>query len=190
MKESFVAINIITDKNQLLNVGDFPIIFYWDGESDILNDMKNNEVFRNIIFTECLKDINSYTSSRIALLYLNNVKETSYEAKHIEIQNLYTLSNIASFKSVWDNYVFGILRELYKEVYKKEFIVETQDNAFETKLLLIPYLYKEIRACTNKELSNNTITNYILMKLTEDKILSKENINYIINYLKENIKEP
>ena len=53
--------------------------------------------------------------------------------------------------------------------------------------MLIPYLYKEIKSCTNKEILDQTITNYILNQLIEDKTLSKENIDYIIKYL--NIKE-
>jgi len=48
MVECFVAINV-TYNDILLNDSVYPIIFYWDGESDILNDIKSNENFLKMI---------------------------------------------------------------------------------------------------------------------------------------------
>ena len=182
MKESFVAINIIKNENLLLNDGGYPIIFYWDGESDIIEDIKSNENFKRLIKENCLTDKYEYIGSYVKLLYLNNIEEVKYVTKDISVQFLYPLYDVEN--QFWLDYIFDILVNLYKEVYKKDFLsYNTETN----KSMLIPYLYKEIKACTNKEISDQTITNYILNQLIEDKTLSKENIDYIIKYL--NIKE-
>lgn len=182
MKESFVAINIIKNGNFLLNDGGYPIIFYWDGESDIIKDIKGNEKFKNLIKENCLTDKYNYTGSYVKFLYLNNIEEVKYVTKDIPVQSLYPLYEVES--QFWLDYIFDILVKLYKGVYKKDFLsYNTETN----KSMLIPYLYKEIKSCTNKEILDQTITNYILNQLIEDKTLSKENIDYIIKYL--NIKE-
>lgn len=182
MKESFVAINVIKNKNAVLNNGGYPIIFYWDGESDIREDIRNNENFKKLITDNCLIDKEVYVNSYIKLLYLNNIKEVKYVTEDIPVQTLYPLNDVQD--EFWLDYIFDILVELYKDVYKKDFLsYNTETN----KSMLIPYLYKEIKAYTGREISDTTITNYILHRLTEDKLLSRENIDYIIKYL--NIKE-
>ena len=182
MKESFVAINVIVNETNILNNGGYPIIFYWDGESDIIEDIRTNVNFNKLIEENCLTDKEIYINSYIKLLYLNNIKEVKYVTQDIPVQSLYLLQDIKN--EFWLDYIFDILVELYKDVYKKDFLsYNTETN----KSMLIPYLYKEIKAYTGREISDKTITNYILHRLTEDKQLSKENIDYIIKYL--NIKE-
>lgn len=179
MTGNFIAINITT-YDRIFNNDGYPIIFYWDGESDMIKDIKNDPDFYNIVKDNCLNRSNNYTGSFLKIIYVNNFGDhISHKEETIPIQDLYPLEKIED-SYLWIGHVFSILTNLYKDVYKKDFVNSESYN----KTLLIPYLYKEIRACTNKDLSNDTITNYIMMELNDSGEFSQRNIRYIINYLK------
>ena len=41
-RDSLVAINIINNENKLLNKTSIPMLYYWNGESDVLDDLSND----------------------------------------------------------------------------------------------------------------------------------------------------
>ena len=43
-----VAINIIAD-NKILNKNGVPILFYWDGKSNVIDEIKGQKVFMDFI---------------------------------------------------------------------------------------------------------------------------------------------
>ena len=47
-RDSLVAINI-TQFDKLLNNSTVPLLFYWNGESDIINSLKEDELFISFI---------------------------------------------------------------------------------------------------------------------------------------------
>ena len=102
MKDSLVAINIVND-NKLLNINGngVPLLFYWNGEDEVLDSIFKMDIFKAKIY-DVINNVNNYTNSKIALFYF----------KYIE----YKIPNLDSFDKVNDFY-YSYLGTIEKEDY-------------------------------------------------------------------------
>ena len=66
-RDSLVAINI-TQFDKLLNNSTVPLLFYWNGESDIINSLKEDESFISFIKERCM-NIENYTKCKISYFF-------------------------------------------------------------------------------------------------------------------------
>ena len=46
-RESLVAINILNSENKLLNKTGVPMLYYWNGNTEVLDDLSNDEELIN-----------------------------------------------------------------------------------------------------------------------------------------------
>ena len=46
-RESLVSINILNSENKLLNKTGVPMLYYWNGNTDVLDDLSNDEELIN-----------------------------------------------------------------------------------------------------------------------------------------------
>ena len=94
-----VAINILKktdDDSVVMNKRGMPILFYWDGETDVLEDMQSKEEFVSLL--KNMINITNYTSISIAYLYFmedvdNEFKEV-YNDKVIDLQDWMPFSKL------------------------------------------------------------------------------------------------
>lgn len=177
-KESFIAINIVI-KNNIDNniINEFPIIFYWDGESEIVDDFFENNNFRSIIGKTLNFDF--YDKSYIKLTYVN-VDNDELKEKTFAVQELFPFEKLdiisGNFKFDYLEQTFRLLySRVLKEGYKNENLKESQ--------IIIKDLYEQIKNGVAKPVSKETIVNYIREQLLEKTKLNKQNIDHLINIL-------
>ena len=89
-----VAINIIAD-NKILNKNGVPILFYWDGKSNVIDEIKGQKVFMDFIKSKTLT-VENYAYSAMTYFCFtedeNNNWEEKYNEKVIYMQDLFPLS--------------------------------------------------------------------------------------------------
>lgn len=184
----FVSINIICknqEVNNIINENGVPIIFYWDGKSDINNDIVNNEKFTDIIKTYLLNP-NTYDKSYLSLVYINDTTNQTFNTvKKIPIQTLYKLNDTYDFCLL---YLKDIFIELYKLVLKEDYKIDDDPENIDIGKI-IKEIYLKIKSSNNDKISDNVLTHYILSKLNENTSLSSENKNYLINKISEIVRE-
>ena len=97
MKENLAAINVVCN-GKLINRNSVPLLFYWNGETDLIEDIKNNIDFMQWLEDEeVLTNINNYLNSHIALFYFKSNDE-DYQDQTINIQELYNISTLSELK--------------------------------------------------------------------------------------------
>ena len=185
ISDCFISINIISkhgEVNNILNAGGVPIIFYWDGESDMINDITSNENFNNIIKTYVLnKDM--YDKTYLSMIYING--NDFNNTKKIQIQSLYKLDDSSEFALT---YIKDIIFELYKFVFKKEYILNDDIENIDIENI-IKEIFLKIKEENKDKISDDIIIHYILSKLNKYTNLNTENKQYLIDKLKNIVKE-
>ena len=71
IRDSLVAINI-TQSDKILNNSSVPLLFYWNGEQDIISSLKQDDAFFSFIKEKCM-NIDNYVKCRISYFYFNNM---------------------------------------------------------------------------------------------------------------------
>ena len=97
MKENLAAINVVCN-DKLVNRNGIPLLFYWNGETDIIEDIGTNIDFMQWLEDEdILTNINNYLNSHIAFFYFKSNDE-DYQDHTIDIQDLYNLDALSELK--------------------------------------------------------------------------------------------
>ena len=97
MKENLAAINVVCN-DKLVNRNGIPLLFYWNGETDIIEDIGTNIDFMQWLEHEdILTNINNYLNSHIAFFYFKSNDE-DYQDHTIDIQDLYNLDALSELK--------------------------------------------------------------------------------------------
>lgn len=184
--DNFVAINIIVkDKENFSKiVNEYPIIFYWNGESDMVEDFITDESFT--VLVQKVYQTGLYENAFIRIEFVNG-KDLKYNETSYAVQDLFPLEKITDI--ITGNFKFNYIKDIFlslykialKEEYKSEYPLESQ--------VIIKDLYDRIKNGITKPVSKETIVNYIREQLIEKTYLSKENINYLISLLEYIIKE-
>lgn len=184
MVECFVAINV-TYNDTLLNDGPYPIIFYWDGESDIINDIKSNDNFVRMIYKKCL-NVRMYSDSFINLSYINHEALNVYSEKRISIEELF------SFDELDNDFMYGYITEILFDLYNKVFKEEYKRNDLDDLNLKfeISDIIKKIKEHIKRPISNETIINYVRSQLDERYKLEYKNKDWLIEQVHNIIEEP
>ena len=97
MKENLAAINVVCN-DKLVNRNGIPLLFYWNGETDIIEDIGTNIDFMQWLEDEdILTNINNYLNSHIAFFYFKS-NDDDYQDHTIDIQDLYNLDALSELK--------------------------------------------------------------------------------------------
>lgn len=176
-----VSLNFIKTNSdnsiEYLNPNKFPIMFFWNGNDTVIQEMSNNEEFIELIITKyCTTDNYSLTN-----IYLTdyNIDEDSYEQHQIEIQRFITLA-AEELKQLSYKYIEEILLNLYKTSMKDEYklLVESDiDN--------IINIYTILKDKYKTRISPETLKNYILSQLQQKYKLTESNCEEIIRLYDE-----
>ena len=139
-----VAINIIAD-NKILNKNGVPILFYWDGKSNVIDEMKGQKV----LYMQDLFPLSEQSDDELAMSYVLNINIDLYNKVFASEYKKVSSSNKANVKGIYDN-------------------IKSKYGTRVTPVTYVEYIRSEL------------VKNYGK--------LSKENLNYIIDKLKETIK--
>lgn len=113
MRESLVAINVICN-GKIINREGIPLLFYWNGETDVLEDIKSSIDFKQWLEDEeILTNMNNYLNSHVAFFYFKTHDE-DYHDVVINMQNLFDFSKMENLNLT----LFGeSIMYLYKNAF-------------------------------------------------------------------------
>lgn len=184
--DTFIAININCDNHKINSNDGIPIIFYWDGKSDMREDFKNDPSFIDKVYDGCFNR-DAYDCSYLSLVYVdNNVKDHKFKVDKINIQDLFPFENIWGYLNVDFIYQYPneILKDLYYKIYKEEYKTEYNINSLE----YLKDIFSKIMEY-EKSPSVDTILNYIITQLDDKTNLMSKNKQWLIRKTKELIEE-
>lgn len=180
-----VAINILKktdDGSVVMNKRGMPILFYWDGETDVLEDMQSKDEFVSLL--KNIINITNYTSISIAYLYFmedaDNEFEEVYNDKVIDLQDWMPFSKLEHEFAY--SYIKNIMFDLYKKVFGNEYEKSNKDS-LETVYV---YMYTAIKEKYAQRITKITFIEYIRTEIVKMNTgLSKTNIDWLFNRLNE-----
>ena len=174
-RDSLVAINIINNDNKLLNKTSMPMLYYWNGESDVLDDLSNDTNLTEYLTTLLTKP-EEYLNIFLSYFYFkyNENNEEDYSDNTIQIQNVITLDKFES-----DHIVLYFLKKLfltlYKISFKCDFISESNNDTEDIKTMC-----QAIKDKFKTRLTKETIINWVRSALVDKDKLNTQNTEYII----------
>jgi hypothetical protein len=174
-RDSLVAINITNNENKLLNKTSMPMLFYWNGESDVLDDLSKDE---NLIeYTKNLiTNPADYLNIFVSYFYFkyNENNEEDYSDNTLQIQDLILLEKFES-----DHIVLYFLKKLFLTLYKISFKMDfpEEGNNASDDIKKMCYAIKEK---FKTRLTKETIINWVRSALLEKDHLNTQNTEYII----------
>ena len=182
-RESLVSINILNSENKLLNKTCVPMLYYWNGNTDVLDDLSNDEELINYskgLFNEPT----DYLKINISYFYFkyDENHEEEYSDNTIPIQNIVTLDKFDSDYIVL-HYLHKHFSTLYKNSFKTTFVSET----FEPIENIIT-MYRDIKSKFKTRLNKITIVNWVRSVLIDTEHFNSVNSDYIIFKLNEILK--
>lgn len=189
MKQNSVAINFVVGK-ELINKNGIPIMFYWDGEEDIFDALKNNEDLISWMKSQKLFEDN-YTNSKIALFYFTEDEngEEQINTYHSPIQDLWNMKLINEKELGTNDF---IIADMFDHLYIKTF-----NNSYGLRKRLLDFpdsisnVYDMIKARYGERVSKETIIQACRAFIQNQNEhcwskLSQENLDYVINEIRNN----
>ena len=179
-RDSLVAINIVNSNNNILNKTTVPMLYYWNGESDIMDDLANDNELIDYVKT-LISEPTDYLNIFISYFYFryNDNNEEVYSDTTIEVQNLIFLDKIEN-DNICIYYINKHFRTLYKNSFKQEFVSTSEDD-----ITNIIDIFRAIKSKFKTRISKQTIVNWVRSVLLEESKFNSTNSDYIINKLNE-----
>jgi len=179
--QKILSINIINQKDKnhqyILNPTSHPIIFYWDGQKNIVDEIFGNEQFLEYIYNNIL-NIENYS---FTYLYYNDydIEDDNIRQESLNLQDIYKLS-LHNLSNLANDYIFDIMINLYKIVYKKEY-----DCKYDTIIDNIMDIYRILKNKYKERISVETLEQYVRSQLQQQYLLNADNIEYVLNVYRE-----
>lgn len=177
MKDSLVTFNIVNE-NILLQNDPFPILFYWNGENSIEEDMKSSDDFYALLQNKCF-NTSDYTRANVSYFYFEydeDTNEEKYVDKKVNIQNFYLFKDMKEQDaSFYIGYLFKYMQKLYSNAFKQ---------AYDSKNLerkdAIKDMFNQIQELHPDRFSIESLCNYIRLQLQKHEQMLAENIEYVL----------
>lgn len=185
MQDSLVAFNIISN-NKLLNKNEVPVLFYWNGQTNLIESIFSDSGFysflKNTVF-----NIENYSIAKIGLFYFKYNEVEVYNEEIHNIQDLVTLSNLEdNDRSFYKQYLWKHFEYLYESAYHEKYAKEISLFDIDEYILDI---YDKIQGKYPKRVIKTTVINYIRGELQNKDQLSIQNTDWIISQLENLLNE-
>ena len=179
--DTLVSINVINEKtNTLLNLSQVPILYYWNGEGDLIKSIINDKSFKDQ-YIYPIRTYNDYNNRLICFFHFKFNDETGDEEYYdtgVSIKEYFPLSELD--KNITLDLLQNKMIDLYKISINQDFVITSQDKE-ET----IKQIYTKLKSLFGERVQQKTLVNYIRSILSKED-LNSENSYYAINIL-ENI---
>lgn len=180
MKDKIIPINIFVG-DKIINKNNVPIIYYWNGKHELIGELKSNKEFMQFIKDNCIT-FDNYGKSHISYLILDIDDESNYKTYDNKLQIWFNLKDDdTKLKFEFIKYYFNYI---YKCSYKTDFTFS--ENLLDKDIILI---YEAIKKKNGDKVSKNIILNYIRSELMDKNSLNQENIEHVIDIIKNILKE-
>lgn len=183
-RDSLVSINIFNSENKILNKSTVPMLYYWNGINDVLDDLSNDEHLLKYAKTLFINPTD-YLDLMISYFYFkyNDNDEEVYADNTLDIQDIITLDKFESDYIVL-YYLLNHFKTLYKNSFKDEYISE--DNDAVNNILI---MYRAIKDKFKTRLTKITIMQWIRSVLLDESHFNGTNSDFIYNKLNEILKD-
>lgn len=188
MRDSLVALNIVSENNILLNNTNVPILYYWDGESNIKDSIIIDDEFKNYIISKVI-NIDYYSNSKIHYFYFkyDNDNNESYNEETLIIQDLFKLSDLPDNNRIfYKEYLLNHFKFLYESAYHETYSEDISIIGIDDAILDI---YDKIQEKYPKRVIKSTVVNYIRSELQKKDELTMNNTDWIILQLENLLNE-
>jgi hypothetical protein len=177
--DSLVSINVFHEEQQKI-INKIPLLYYWNGEGDLLMNILNDESFK----TKHLDKINLDTYKHLQLAYFYFKYDEENNEHYIEnIVNVFDYLDLSKFDSI--NIIHELIVKYMFEVYKMSMKVEYSHTKVYNDEIIID-IYTQIKDKYKEKLNKQTFINWIRNELITKEQITNNNSNYIIGIL-ENI---
>jgi len=183
-RDSLVSINIFNSENKILNKSTVPMLYYWNGANDVLDDLSNDEELLKYSRTLFINP-SDYLDLMISYFYFkyNDNDEEVYADNTIDLQDIITLDKFESDYIVL-HYLLLHFKTLYKNSFKEEY---TGDNI--DIVNTIKEIYRVIKDKFKTRISKTTVMQWVRSVLLDENHFNRKNSDYIYNKLNEILKE-
>lgn len=155
--DSLISMNI-TYNGLILNQK-YPILFYWNGENDPIEDICNDKKIISLL-KKSIFELKQYESAQIHYVTYKFDGETDhYEEKSFYIKDYFNYDQVS--EKVKHDIIVNILNEAHYKVfneYCQADIIDVLNDDFKNK---VETIIKAIRSHYTKEISNETLLNYV-----------------------------
>lgn len=173
--DSLVSINISCDGSLLNNR--YPILFYWNGLNDPIDDIIADDSIGKLIY-DSISTLHQYDNTTIDYVtYKFDGKSDLYEERTVHVKDFFNYGELN--ESLSENAILSILKEAYAKVIGHEFEPEWEEP-FNSQVSSIVNAIRE----KHSKLSKETIVNYVRNSF---KALPSRYANDKIKEMNENI---
>lgn len=179
MRENLASLNVIC-KGKVLNRNGVPLLFYWDGKEEIIDDLQNSEDFKQWLEAEnVLNNMEDYLNSHVGLFYFRSHDE-DYHELIINIQDLFEFNSLNYLKE-------DILSECTYYLFNKAFPnreigIQIFDNPVDQSNAYIKAILKKYEGKITNQTCQMAIRGYIQERYPDFKHLEDfmEYLNTVI----------
>lgn len=176
MNNSLVAINMFNG-DKLINKTKVPILFYWDGETNLQDDLCSNNDFVEFCINN-METPKDYLNLHIAYFYFveDNNGDEDYKDTEANLQDILLLSK---FNSV--SIVDFFLIKHFKSLFEISFKITYQTNLQLGREVVIE-VYNRLKERFGDRITKTTVINWVRSKLIDDNF-NTTNVDYFVEYL-------
>ena len=175
--DTLVSMNLFNNENNQL-VNKIPILYYWNGEGDLLKNIITDKSFLEKYFNNI--DYSLYINLYLGYFFFEFDKDDNeiYKDNIIKISDYIELDKFNS-KNIVNEIVIKHLYNLYKISMKSEY---NYIQVFNEDIILD--IYDKIKNKYKEKLNKETFINWIRQEIINVNQLNNYNITYIIDYLR------
>ena len=175
--DSLVSINIFHEHQQKI-INKIPLLFYWNGEGDLLTNIFRDESF----IKKYLDKINLDAYKHLQLAYFYFTYDENDEEQYVDnIINIFDYLDLSIFDS--KNIVYELIIKHMFNLYKISMGISYDDTKIYNDEIIID-IYNQIKSKYQDKLNKNTFLNWIRNELIIKEELTNNNTNFIIEQLK------
>ncbi len=158
MRENLASLNVIC-KGKVINRDGIPLLFYWDGKEEIIDDLQNSEDFKQWLEAEnILNNIEDYLSSHVGLFYFRSHDE-DYQELLINIQDLFDFNSLNSLK---EDLLSECAYYLFNKAFpNREIGIQIFDNPIDQSNAYIKAILKKYEGKITNQTCQMAIRGYI-----------------------------
>jgi len=174
--DSLVSINIFHENQQKI-INKVPLLYYWDGTSNLIKNILNDKSF----IEKYLDRINLDTYKHLQLAYFYfKYDENDNEEYTEDIINIFDYLDLSKFDSI--NIVYELIVKYMFELYKISMKSDYEDTKVYNEEIIID-IYNRIKDRYKEKLNRITFLNWIRNELITKEKLTNDNTNYIVDKL-------
>ena len=173
--KKILSLNLVNTQLKNLNPSTYPILFYWNQDHTIEEELLNNEDFKDFINKEIL-NVENYSYTKIYIVGYD-IETEEYNQKTIDIQYLYNMNDL-DLVILSQQYILEIFKNLHRISIKSEYSINNDDISIIDDIIKI---YTILKNKFDKRISPETVKQYLISQLEQEFKLSDQNIQYIIN---------